>query len=400
MTQFFSNILNPILVRELRQFVRNRFIVVLVNLYIVALVTACLVILASDPFSVSESIMGYSLLVMLASITYIASLLAVVVRTTIITANDKMSEDLMFFTSMTPTTIVFGKIFSGIVFSLLLMSATMPFVTLAYLLRGVDIQTVVWMFTTIFIVIQILNSMAIFMAVSAKKTNTSITGQAVLSCLVMLILSFIILPWLFFYVSSLFMSSHSWVNFFCFVLFSCECIAVIICASASALSPPTSNRAFPIRVLLMSLFLIDVIILVGISKIFVGMFPLEIYFSIETFALFGLIIMIIKVAHEQDQWSNRIRRSLPKSRLQRAILFPFYSGAANGIVWVIIMVLLVGILEKVLLSGTDTGHFQIEVDSNGVRLSLLLGGFIFAFDYAVTAMLIRCWLFRRFNPKN
>ncbi|MDR1052868.1 MAG: hypothetical protein LBL39_01725, partial [Planctomycetaceae bacterium] len=172
--------MNPILVRELRQFVRNKFIVALVNLYIVALVAACLfVVSATEMYNVSET--GYFLLTMLGVIAYITSLLAVVVRTTVITSNDKISEDLMFFTSMTPTTIVLGKMFSGIVFSFILMSATMPFVTLAYLLRGVDLHTVAWVFTTIFIVIQILNGMAIFAAVSANKTNTSVTGQVVIS---------------------------------------------------------------------------------------------------------------------------------------------------------------------------------------------------------------------------
>jgi hypothetical protein len=399
-TQFFNNILNPILVRELRQFVRNRFIVLLVNLYIVALVTACLVILAFDPYGVSSSIVGYALLITLAVITYITNLLAVVVRTIVITSNDKLSEDLMFFTSMTPTTIVLGKIFSGIVFSLILMSATMPFVTLAYLLRGVDLQTVMWMFATIFIVVQILNSMAIFAAVSSEKTNTSITGQVILSCFVMFIISFIILPWLFPYISSLSMSPRFLVNFFCFVLLSCECIAMIILASASLLSPPASNKMFPIRVLLMSVFLINVIILVGISRIFAGTLSMDIYVYIETVALIVLIIMIGKAALEQDQWSNRIRRNLPKSRLQRAVLFPFCSGAANGVVWVIIMMLIVGILENVLLSRTDIVYFKIEDDGNGVRLPLLLGGFIFAFDYAVTEMLIRIRIFKRLRPKN
>jgi hypothetical protein len=255
-------------------------------------------------------------------------------------------------------------------------------------------------FTTIFIVIQILNGMAIFAAVSANKTNTSVTGQVVISGFVMLVISLITLPSLFHYISSFSMSSRFWADFFCFVLLSCECIAVLILASASVLSPPASNRMFPIRVLLMSVFLINVIIMVGISKIFAGTLQPDIYVSIETVALIVLFIMIGNAVSDHDQWSNRIRRNLPKSRLQRAVLFPFCSGAANGIVWVIIMVLLIGILENVLLPRADIKYFKIEGDDNGVRLPLLLGGIIFAFDYAVTAMLIRFRISKRLSPKN
>ena len=144
MLSYFDNHLNPLLLRELRQLVRNRYIIVLINLFVAVLVFACVltVLLSNGPRGPLNDAVGSGLFAALTGIMGVACFLAVVVYTAIGTASERINGDLMFASALKPSQIVLGKFFSGIILTFLLMSVTFPFVTLAYLLRGLDFQVV------------------------------------------------------------------------------------------------------------------------------------------------------------------------------------------------------------------------------------------------------------------
>ncbi|MDR0391069.1 MAG: hypothetical protein LBH59_04110, partial [Planctomycetaceae bacterium] len=396
MTQFFDNMLNPLLIRELRQFVRNKFIIVFINIYVVALVGVCLM-----TFSTADNlsdVTGQFLFLPLTSIVSLASFITVIMRTAKNTSTDRINEDLMFFSSMKPSTIVWGKILSGIIFTLLLMSITMPFITLAYMLRGLDLTMVVVTFSSIFVFIQLLNSMVIFGALNHKaKKNQNAT----------MIPSWIVLVFIIYFTigrlaRAVIMWSINFNNteyFLCYVLLSVELTVLFIYMSIVRLSSPYSNRLLPMRILLTSMFLISVAVLVVLSNIFYRLgTQSEVYQIIETITLIVLMFLTIHAVCEPDQWSIRIRRSLPKSRLRRIMLFPFCSGAACGIVWILMITLFIVILEKILmLDSAVTRAFQIRFENDGIYLPLITILFIMTFNYSITAMLIRSWFFNRFK---
>ncbi|MDR0390497.1 MAG: hypothetical protein LBH59_01215 [Planctomycetaceae bacterium] len=397
MTQFFNNFSNPLLIRELRQFVRNKFIIVLINFYVLALVMACLFVFAIDVGTLSTGLKGKNLLLALTNFVFIASFLTIIIKTAWETANDKCNEDLMFYSTMKPSTIVLGKILSGAILTLLLMSITMPFVTLAYMLRGIGLDVVLIIMCEIFIIVQILNAFAIFVASSSK-----LKISAYVSIFIVTIASFCMYCFLIPVCASLIYNDNSsYMNEVLRIAFFLESIflALFICGSIAMFSPPTSNRILPVRVLL------TIILLIAIVYAFWGdFFPAlswhEDLLIVEVVSFVILPFIVLSIACERDQWSIRIRRNLPKSLLLRIILFPFYTGAACGIVWFFLILLTLCFLELIFINdsispilfrsffGIHHGYMQIHV---------ILGILFFTFNYSVTAMLIRSAFFKKLD---
>ncbi|MDR2169252.1 MAG: hypothetical protein LBP59_03830 [Planctomycetaceae bacterium] len=389
MIEFFDNRLNPLLVRDLRQFVRSRFIVVLINLYVVALVIACLVVLVFTPLSDSMT-QGKNLLAALSYISFLTCFFAVVIRTAWSSASEKANEDLMLFTGMTPSTIVFGKILSGITCSLIILTTTIPFVTVAYMLRGVEPKTTIILFIEIFLFIQALNCLAVFSAASSKTKN-AVVHTLFTVCLIFLLTHNIIIPLIL--QATYIISPHAISIFLQYLLITIEISALITCGAIVSLSPPNSNSLLPMRILLTTLFLINTIITIAATG------QTSYYYFIAGITCLILCITTLTTTREPEQWSIRIRQNLPKSIFKRIIIFPFYTGASCGVAWNIMMIALVAIIEITLHNTPENTLFNIYYEDNNIKMPLITGILAFTFNYAITAMLIRSWLLKKLSPK-
>ncbi|MDR2169348.1 MAG: hypothetical protein LBP59_04330 [Planctomycetaceae bacterium] len=387
MRLFFSNILNPLLLKELRQFVRNRFIIVLINIYILAIVIACLSILTFT-IDIDEINGGINLLFALTIIVYITSFIVIVIRTAWTTATDKINEDLMLYSTMKPSTIVFGKLLSGAIMTLILMSVTMPFITLAYTLRGIDMMTILLLIATVFLGIQLLNSFAILVAASNKiRFSMYLTVVIVSIAALPVIGGNISLFDIFLYHSTNFSLEVFIILFFCYGVF----FTIFARGSIVMFSPPTSNRILPFRILLTLIFIIS--LLAACMGIF-NEYSIEA--SLIGFKMVCMIVapfLIIAITCERDQWSNRIRKNLPEPILHRIIIFPFYSGAACGIIWFFLFITAIFLIGAILIRNEPL-ESQF-VFNNGVSQSF--GYTIFSYNYCVTAMLIRSRYFKKFS---
>jgi hypothetical protein len=380
MTQFFGNIVNPLLLKELRQFVRNQFIIILINLYVLAIVVACQMVFVSNIHQHTKTY-GKDIFFVLMNIFFITSFLTVVLKTAWTTATDRINEDLMFYSSIKPSTIVFGKILSGMVMTLILMSITMPFVALAYSLRGIDFIVILELMMQIFVLIQVLNSIAIFVA-SSNKFKFS----AYLSSLVVGGVSF----WMYLCIkemtSAIYFTGNRITEIFYLLLYiESVFFAIFICGSIVALSPSTSNRMFSFRILLTAIFVIS---LLGACS---GIFWKPITDACDFVIGFSLVFtpfLILAAACEPDQWSTRIRRHLPISLIYRILLFPFYTGSPCGIAWIFLMTAALLGMDKVFNTNMLFSH---------TKISYLFGIIIFTFNYSVTAMLIRSWCFKKLD---
>ncbi|MDR1484283.1 MAG: hypothetical protein LBT09_05625 [Planctomycetaceae bacterium] len=397
MTQFFNHFQNPLLIKELRQFVRNKFIIILINIYVVAIVVACMLVLTAGAVG-TEEVRGKNLFFILVDIVSVAGVFTIVVRTAWSTANEKINEDLMLFSAIKPSTIVFGKIISGVVFTLLLMSITMPFVTLAYILRGIDLEVVFVVMIESFIVTQMLNSFAIFIASSNKMKFSPI-----LSTFIVLAGSFLVY---YFVVSELYiqiiidgrLNSKSLCEaFYPLFCLPSTLITFFICGSIAMFSPLASNRIFPLRVSLTVVFFI--VILLVLSECFFGLAK-DAFFRVEMCCLIFMPFIIAMVTCERDQWSTRIRRSLPKSLVCRIFLFPFYTGAACGLVWIFIIVFVLFAIDIKLGISSAFTHYHVFFGTDGrIKIFFTVGICIFTFNYCVTAMLIRSAFFKKWDSK-
>ncbi|MDR3198704.1 MAG: ABC transporter permease [Planctomycetaceae bacterium] len=375
----FSFNINPLLLRELRQQVRNRFIIILINLYVAVLVLVCVMNLLFQQQSQQIHGGGGILFGGLAFTMGIACFITVVLYTALTTASERINDDLMFTSALKPSTIIFGKALAGAVLTILLMSMTAPFVAVAYLLRGLDIETVVIAFISIFTAIQLCNGMAICLC-SNIRTKTQMF--VVLSFGFAGIFFGIQLCVIFFFSFFRFGRGYSgWMEFLVPFLFAGAAYAVCIAAAVASIAPTSSNRLLPVRLTITVIYLGSLLMSCVVPSLFwliSGGNPLVywVYFWIA-----ALAILMATVVCERETWSFRIKRTLPQRFIFRMFLFPFYTGAANGLVWLVLLGFGIFLVIK-----SQTG------ETFDTRLFFWL---LFSFDYCVTAMLIRSYFFSK-----
>ncbi|MDR2116894.1 MAG: ABC transporter permease, partial [Planctomycetaceae bacterium] len=373
MQQFSVNI-NPLLLRELRQQVRNRFIIVLINLYVAVLVLVCLmnVLFRQNAHEIHGG--GGILFGGLAVTMGIACFLTVVIYTALTTASERINGDLMFTSGLKPATIVFGKALAGAILTILLMSITAPFVMVAYLLRGLDIEIVVITFIGIFTAIQVFNGMAICIC---SNIRTKIQMIAVLGGSFFVAI-FGLQVLIVFTISYLWVGHRhtNWMELAALFLFAGMVFAIFLAGAITSIAPSTSNRLLPIRLTVTVIYLGSLLIALLVPSFFATSNSLVPWIYSWTVALAILMLMVVC---ERETWSVRIKRTLPKQILFRVLLFPFYTGAANGLIWLALLGL--GLLFVVR---SQTG------ESFDARPFYWL---LFSFDYCVTAMFIRSCFF-------
>ncbi|MDR2763111.1 MAG: hypothetical protein LBB88_10945 [Planctomycetaceae bacterium] len=397
--------MNPILVKETRQFVRSKFIVVLTNLYICSISLIFLFVLffttntndlidSHHSFTAEGSRVISSIFVMM---IFWTCFFTVIMRTAWTTANDRINEDLMFYSSIKPSTIVFGKLISGVIITLIIMSVTAPFITLAYSMGGIDLTDILIRFVFVFLNIQILNSLAILVAATSKIRFAPFLSLVVITILFLVFNSFIVEAF------------REWNNmernqmlleFAGFLLASISACALFISVAVAKLSPQNSNRLFPMRIIVTIIFIAA--IFVTLYELFLS--PLvDVLENAESACLLSLLLFLLLVVCERDRWTSRIRRRLPKSLVMRSILFPFYTGSPSGLVWVAIMFAVLVIIDFTILLplsvGTRAGNMSRNLfgEFTSSECTKVMPACIFFFNYCITAMLIRSWFLKKLD---
>ncbi|MDR0871105.1 MAG: hypothetical protein LBN39_09980 [Planctomycetaceae bacterium] len=382
LSQIIDNHINPLMLRELRQMVRNRLVVVLLHLYLAVLVFTCFCFTLAEMQTTAQNEGSGSILFgILTSIMSLTCFLAIFGLTVTTTAAEQVSEDLMFISTLRPSSIVFGKAWAGAVLTVMLMSATAPFVMLAYLLRGLDIQTITLTFCSVFVSIQVLNSIAVASGANIK-TKAQMSGLAVGGLCLFL---FCIMPA---FASMVFASRMSFgigMSNFWFILFSMFCgaagvIAVFLSLAVRAFSPPASNRSLPVRLTVFAVFIGSFLFVLFSS--FSSLMP-YLFAGPSVGAVFTpwcgiwfifLCFLTLVVVCEPNDWSVRVRHSISKNILFRSLAFPFYTGAANGFAWWFVMLACVCAVCIFTNPPLDRGIWY---------------WLLFSFDYTLTAMFLR-----------
>ena len=173
--------LNPIVVKELRQAVQGKFLVVVIVCFLCVQLLTMGLFLVIDK-SVSESFDGgLKIFRVLVSNLLMTCLLCIPAYTGIRLANERADAnvDLLFITALRPQSIIWGKFLAGLVITVLLYSACMPFMTFTYLLRGIDLPSIFVLLTFDFIVVAVGIQCAILVGcIPANRVFRVILGVA------------------------------------------------------------------------------------------------------------------------------------------------------------------------------------------------------------------------------
>jgi ABC-type transport system involved in multi-copper enzyme maturation permease subunit len=397
--------INPIVVKELRQAVQSRLVVTALFLFLgMQLFSVGLSLMLRDARGGTDAIdwrAGAHIFPWLQSFLLATCLLLIPAYTTIRLAAERSDTnvDLLFISTLKPRSIIAGKFLAALVLAMLVFSACAPFMTFTYLLRGLDMPTVLVMLGMDVLAVLFGTQVALFVAaVPANRALKFLLTVSVFIGLAILFGSGIGL------VSEITDSgvdftaspSDTWTVIGVAVLLVACNVGLLFCWTVALISPPSSNRAPAGR-----LFLVAGWLAIGAAAaLWSGNFrggghhaPMLTWCLL---AVFLLCVQLIISTNERTTWGPRVARTVPRNVLLRLPAFLFSSGAAGG------MLLALGLIGLTLLAnelwreryptmpGAD-GSLQAG------RAAALLA--LYVYGYAVTAVLVRTYVLKERVPR-
>jgi len=148
------------------------------------------------------------------------------------------------------------------------------------------------------------------------------------------------------------------------------------------ISPPSANRALPVRIYITGFWLFGGLLsLIWVSK--AGDATPMLGWGYTTFILmmFALLVTI----SNYDQISLRVRRTIPQSRLKRALAFVFFNGAAGGLVWVATILIVTFLATETIMRSFPKSFFTSSNETGQWFVTTTT----YAFAYALTALFIQ-----------
>ncbi|MEX0887654.1 MAG: hypothetical protein WD009_14575 [Phycisphaeraceae bacterium] len=392
-SRWIDDRLNPVVVKELRQAVRSRFVMVLLMVYLlVQLVMMGIYLLATDHTQASFYA-GRTMFMFLEGVLLATCLLFVpgYVGFRLAAERSDINVDLVFITTIRPTSIIWGKFVSGLTLTVLLYSASAPFMVLTYLLRGIDIPSIALVLGLNLLVIFAATQFALLIgAMNATRVLKGILGIVMLGLLmathgaVMGTSSGMI----FFGVGGTLGTWDFWGPALGVLALGLGATGLFFFIAVAAIAPPSSNRALPVRVYTTGLWLVTLALAMTLSLNVTG----EAMSMWLVTAGFVLALLMVGAGSERDALGIRIRRLAPRRAVVRLPVFLWCSGAAAGLLWcglLLALTVAVGLLWEVFAPPTALMHGLDEVTWAVAALGL------YSLAYVLTAVTFRRLLLPR-----
>lgn len=378
--------INPIVVKELRQAVQGRFVTgALLLLLLVQLVMIAFALLVEQNTTLDA---GQTLFMWLLGVLLFVSLFFIPVYTGGRLAAERADNnvDLLFITTLSPVSIIWGKMLAGLIITLLIYSACLPFMTFTYFLRGIDIPSILVVLILTVAIVTTFIQIGVFLAcLPVGKVFRALIGLGAFGSLFITFGSTMGMCYgiLSSGVGSMLGTWEFWGPATMVIVFFLVGIGLFFVLSVAVVSPPASNRAFPVRVYLVAVWIITGITLGG-SAIQTNSFePIAAWIGICT-GVAGLAL--ISSVCERETLTRRIRRTIPTNPISRIVAFFFYSGSANGLIWSL------AFMGITLLIGATLAETITRFKDRGDLDKAILMGFgttMYFFNYSMTALLIR-----------
>lgn len=386
-----TDTLNPIVVKELRQAVKGRFFSVILMVFLGVMLLTMGLYLTSENIEVSFNA-GRNIFGVLLSILLGTCLLFVPAYAGIRLGAERSDAnvDLLYITTLRSRSIIWGKFLAALVLTVLLFSACLPFMTFTYLLRGVDLPSIFVLMAFIFIVAGVAVQCAIFLGcIPANRFFRVILGVGWLVAVAASIptLSIMMYGLLTSGIGSQMGTWLFWRTALSVLVVGMALISVFGLFSTALISPLSSNRALPVR-----LFITGSWFLTGIGTTIWSiasnnLAPVAVWVAV--YVLLYSIGLFVAVS-EREHLGQRVRHSIPCRRWLRPFAFLFYSGAAAGVLWSSLMIVLT-LLPIVILDQRFPHMWGGRFYDEFLVVMLVLP--LHAFAYALGASIIRRWVF-------
>lgn len=407
---WFDDAINPIVVKELRQAVKSRFVIATLLLFLAVqlgwFVMHLLVFSQMRNINSLEYQGGPEAFIALQYILLATCLLFIPLYTAVRLAAERneVNVDLLYITTIQPRSIIAGKLASALALAVLIFSLCMPFMGLTYYLRGLDWTVILFVLAFDFLVVMMAVQSMVFLAViPCNIVLRVILGLIALYCLGATYFGVVELSREMLRFDFFRETSQGFYAFVAFVGWIVGMGALLFSFSVAIVSPPSSNRTLWPRIVML--------LVSGISGgVFAWLCTLDdvrgepfcvwIWFSTALASLAMLIAI-----NERREYPPRIARRIPSSALGRLFAFPFFGGAAGGIVFALLLagmtlvagaVFRIAMLEPMFLR---MGGPLFEADpfyDTSMHAAAMM--FLYMYCYGLTAVFLQRTILRRIAP--
>lgn len=341
-----GELLNPILVKEVRQALKSRQFEVSFGLTLLAAVCWTLFFVSVSVPRIFYIPDGGTVLLRGYAFILLVPLLIIIPFAAFRSLTSEVEEstfELLSITSLSAKQIVTGKMATAALQILLYVSALTPYIVLTYMLRGVSLVSIGILLGMTVIYSVMLVSVALMVA-TVSRTRSGQSGMSVL-LLALLVISFFTFSSVIFSdaldeLVSVALTRTAAIAVFAVLTILIALFSLTMQAAAAAIDFPSENKSTPIRkrmlvLLSVLLFWLAMFMASMRNQPFVGAAEIGVGVLIPFFLVWSAIGAI--VCGERGMISPRARRSLPETFLGRAMLTWLSPGAGLGYVFMVVV---------------------------------------------------------------
>ena len=327
--------LNPILIKEARQSLKSRqFIITFFLLLVASCCWTVLGVVMNTPNvyylpTGNSMIVGYYFVLAIP----VMGMVPLAAHRSLAAEIDDSTFEMLSITNLTSFRIVMGKLNSSVLQMLIYFAAVVPCLAFTFLLRGVDLLTIVYLVLLVTTVSLLVTTIALMLATVAPS-RAGQTMSLLMTMAVILLAEFIcgVIVLESMLISNDTLTLEVWVVLGNCTVISISFMALFVKAAAARIAPITENRSTGLRYLMF----LQQMLWVGC----IGMMALisrdseVIVFGIVVLGGYWLLMGTLMLA-ESPELSPRVQRGLPQTFLGRAFLTWFNPGPGTGFVYAV-----------------------------------------------------------------
>jgi hypothetical protein len=395
--------INPIVVKETRQAVSSRFVAWSVILFLaIELITMSVYLLgesARAEMNLQDMRTGREVFAFLQGILMVSCMVLIPMLTGGRLAGERsdVNVDLLFISSLSPRAIMAGKLYAATALALLLFSACAPYMTFAYMLRGLDIPTIAVVLVSDLITVMFGTMFALLVAaIPASRGFKAILGLGAVFVLIMVTIGVqrVSTAFLESEMNLDFQSRDTWLALAGVYAAILGVIGLMFFWATALISPLTSNRALLVRLYTLGYWIFGLVACAIWSLEDKHAGPMYVWGTLGTL-LFSFQFLVS--CSERDRWGPRVTRKIPHGRPLRVLAFFFYSGSAGGMLFGALgCAATIGIMSLWCDEYGYTVRIRGHEREYAVFTSLLAG---YTYCFCMSAVLVRRMFDRgAFNP--
>jgi hypothetical protein len=360
---------NPVLVREYQQFVRSRAFLWIGALWLIAqLLISLLFVVTSNVqravFSLDGPGQSYFWFIMGALGVVFFFVFPVSTFNRLVRERKEMTLELLTISRIRPGQIAMGMLLVVTMQILLFLFLCFPFVSFAYLCRGLELKTVLWSLYSAMIGAVAVNAATLAIASFCKTPRVTMIVRA----LFILAVVFGLIPGvsMFFslFVARRFGYAHStagpefdWLTVLLTTVAAIGTVLTALVFTRSNLTFESANRTTWPRLTVAGWFVVGHVIM-WICKA-TGILDDEAAVAFDVIGFIGLIAFTCWLMGESNALGPRLLESVPRNGLLRLLTFPFLPGRGSGFVYFIF----IGVLQTVSLFFLIAPHFDRDMEN-------------------------------------